>query len=210
MKILREVLTVCVVATALQALPHDAYAFDIVYPPGAPKIASDYDADDDINGRRRSGSHKGIDITGRDGQPILAAADGTVLEATVEDCWGPTIAVDHGIGLDGKKMIALYGHVGEMLVSEGAQIKRGDVIARLGDYSYQCIYGIRHLHFQLGQKFRAKSDKGGNWGWAYFLENEGSGRSPHRNWADGPGKVTCFDPKRAYPPGSLTYPVPCS
>ena len=59
------------------------------------------------------------------GQSILAAADGKVLEATVEQCWGPTIAVEHGKGLDGHKIIALYGHVGEMLVDDGDQIKRG-------------------------------------------------------------------------------------
>ena len=88
-------------------------------------------------------------------QSILAAADGKVLEATGEHCWGPTIAVDHGKGLDGRKIIALYGHVGEMLVDDGDQIKRGQVIARLGNNqdTYQCIYGVEHLHFQIGREY---------------------------------------------------------
>ena len=60
----------------------------------------------------------------------MAVADGTVLEATVEKCWGPTIAVDHGNGIDGNKIIALYGHVGEMLVAEGDVLQRGQIIAR--------------------------------------------------------------------------------
>ena len=70
------------------------------------------------------------------GQSILAAADGKVLEATVEHCWGATIAVDHRKGLDGRKILALYGHLGEMLVGAGEQIKRGDVIARPGNNQY--------------------------------------------------------------------------
>ena len=59
----------------------------------------------------------------------MAVADGTVLEATVEKCWGPTIAVDHGNGIDGNKIIALYGHVDEMLVAEGDVLQRGQIIA---------------------------------------------------------------------------------
>ena len=76
---------------------------DAVYPSGAPRIASDFGSWEGINGGERETQHQGIDITGKSGQPILAAANGTVLEATVEQCWGPTIAVDHGEGIDGKK-----------------------------------------------------------------------------------------------------------
>ena len=80
-----------------------ASAFDIIYPPGAPHIASDFHSDMGINGGQREKEHQGIDLTGRFGQPIIAAADGTVLETAVEKCWGPTIAVDHGKYSDGKK-----------------------------------------------------------------------------------------------------------
>ena len=141
-------------------------SIDVVYPTGAPQIASGFQSLVGVNGTHRGTPHQGIDIKGNKGQSILAAADGTVLEATVEHCWGPTIVVDHGKGLDGRKIIALYGHVGEMLVDDGDQIKRGQVIARLGDNqdTYQCIYGVRHLHFQIGREHRDQYSKGDYWG----------------------------------------------
>ena len=183
----------------------------IVYPPGAPKIISHFHSFLGVNGGRRRAQHQGIDITGPSGQSILAVADGKVLEATVEKCWGPTIAVDHGSAVDGRKLIALYGHVGEMLVSEGDQVQRGDIIARLTNNQgrFKCIGGIRHLHFQLGQKYRNKSDKGSSWGHTFFLYDGGKGINPHQLWADGPYEVTCFDPSKTYRNGTLTYPVPC-
>ena len=184
---------------------------DVVYPSGAPRIASDFHSLVGINGEHRGAPHQSIDITGNNGQPILAAADSKVLEATDEHCWGTTIAVDHGKNNDGNEIIALYGHLGEMLVGAGEQIKRGDVIARLGknQYDYECIAGVRHLHFQIGREYRDQYDKGEYWGWAYFLEDGDRGVNPHLYWAGGRGEVTCFEPNQTYKPGSLTYPVPC-
>ncbi len=73
-------------------------SIDVVYPTGAPQIASGFQSLVGVNGTHRGTPHQGIDIKGNKGQSILAAADGTVLEATVEHCWGPTIVVDHGKG----------------------------------------------------------------------------------------------------------------
>ena len=141
----------------------------------------------------------------------MAVADGTVLEATEEKCWGPTIAVDHGNGKDGNKIVALYGHVGEMLVAEGDKVTRGQLIARLGNnhHRFKCINGVRHLHFQIGREYRNKFNKGTSWGWAYFLKDGARGVNPHLYWADGANKVTCFEKNKTFNPGSLTYPVPC-
>ena len=184
---------------------------DAVYPSDAPRIASDFGSWEGINGGERETEHLGIDITGKSGLPILAAANGTVLEATVEQCWDLTIAVDHGEGIDGKKIIALYGHLGKMLVSAGDKIQRGEVIAYLGSnyHEYECIWGVRHLHFQIGREYRDQYSKGNNWGWAYFLEDGNRGVNPHLYWAGGRGKITCFEPEQTYQPGTLTYPVPC-
>ena len=98
-----------------------------------------------------------------------------------------------------------------MLVDDGDQIKRGQVIARLGNNQdrHQCIYGVRHLHFQIGREYRDQYSKADYWGWAYFLEDGDRGVNPHLYWAGGRGKVTCFEPNRTYKPGTLTYPVPC-
>ena len=207
--VLRTFLFVAVLGLGCMGV--EASSIDVVYPTGAPQIASGFQSLVGVNGKHRGAPHQGIDIKGNKGQSILAAADGTVLEATVEHCWGPTIVVDHGKGFDGRKIIALYGHVGEMLVDDGDQIKRGQVIARLGDNqdTYQCIYGVRHLHFQIGREHRDQYSKGDYWGWAYFLEDGDRGVNPHPYWAGGQGKVTCFEPNRTYKPGSLTYPIPC-
>ena len=189
---------------------YSTQGFTIIYPPGAPLIVSDFRDTLDGKGRMRDQIHQGIDIAGNKGQLILAASDGKVLEATVEKCWGPTIAIDHGKGLDGKKIIALYGHLGEMLVTTDEQVTRGQPIGSLGDNQdiFDCMAGIRHLHFQIGRNYR-DSYKGTYWGWAYFLKDGNKGVNPHLYWSDGPNKVTCFKPNTKYKLGSLTYPVPC-
>ena len=189
---------------------YSTQGFTIIYPPGAPLIVSDFRDTLDGKGRMRDQIHQGIDIAGNKGQLILAASDGKVLEATVEKCWGPTIAIDHGKGLDGKKIIALYGHLGEMLVTADEQVTRGQPIGSLGDNQdvFDCIAGLRHLHFQIGRNYR-DSYKGTYWGWAYFLKDGNKGVNPHLYWSDGPNKVTCFKPNTKYKLGSLTYPVPC-
>ena len=33
--------------------------------------------------------------------------------------------------------------------------------------------------------------------------------NPHRLWADGPYKITCFRKGRDYPKGTITYPMNC-
>ena len=181
-------------------------------PQGAPLIISDFQSPFGVQGRRRLANHQGIDIAGPVGQPILAVADGKVLEATVEKCWGPTIVVDHGRAVDGRKLIALYGHLGSMLVSEGDEVQRGELIALLGNNqaNFRCIGGVRHLHFQLGQKYRKKDEKGAAWGHTFFLYDGGKAINPHQLWANGPNWVTCFDPSKSYRNGTLTYPVPCN
>ena len=181
------------------------------YPEGAPLIISDFQSLYGVNGGKRRKRHQGIDMTGPVGQPILAAADGKVLEATEDICWGPTIAIDHGWAFDGSRLIALYGHLGDMLVSEGDKVKRGSTIALLGNNQkkFKCIGGVRHLHFQIGELYRPKYAKGNGWGHLFFLVDGNNGLNPHMFWADGPNKITCFKTGAAFREGTLTYPLPC-
>ena len=76
-----------------------------------------------VNTRPKDTIHQGIDIIGSKNQPIIAIKDGKVLESTIEDCWGGTIVVDHGKSFDGKRIIAIYGHVGEFMVNENDLVK---------------------------------------------------------------------------------------
>ena len=172
-------------------------------------ILSDFGSMNGVNTRPRDSIHQGIDIIGRAGEPVIAITDGKVLETTIEDCWGGTIIVDHGNAFDGKKLITIYGHVGEFLVSENDIIKRGDVIAKLpSKVNYRCMARVRHLHLQIGQRYCKKEEKD-NWGCKYFIKDFYRSLNPHRYWANGANSVTCFDEKKKFEKGYLTYPFRC-
>ncbi|MBY5934327.1 M23 family metallopeptidase [Tateyamaria omphalii] len=184
---------------------------EITYPAGAPKIISDFRSRTNVRGGLRLSVHQGIDLAGPNGSQIIAAADGRVLETDVGSCWGPTVVIDHGIGRDGKPLIAAYGHLGQMQVKSGQSVRRGQLIGTLGNNQrdFRCIGGVRHLHFQLGRAWRGP-EKGTFWGHMRYLRDGKRGTNPHQYWADGPNRVTCFDAGRSYPAGTLTYPVPCA
>ncbi len=180
-------------------------------PRNAPDIISDYRSWMGANGLRRPARHQGIDIAGPVGFAVHAAADGTVVEVDTGPCWGPTVVVDHGKGHDGKPLVAAYGHLGTTKVRTGDNVRRGDIIGHL-DNSYRkfkCTAAVRHVHFQLGRKHRS-GPKGTYWGHVRYLVDGKKGVNPHLYWAKGPGKVTCFQPGRTYPKGTLTYPAACN
>ena len=58
-----------------------------------------------VNGRTRMQIHQGIDIVGSANEPILAIADGIVLETVIANCVGPSVVIDHGSSIDNKKLI---------------------------------------------------------------------------------------------------------
>ena len=172
-------------------------------------IISDFKSMNGVNGRNRMNIHQGVDIIGGKDQAIIAVADGRVLETVIEKCWGPTVVIDHGKSNDGKNLITIYGHVGEIVVKENDLIKRGDLIARLPKrVDYRCMGRVRHLHFQIGQKYCEKEEKN-SWGCNYFIKDYFRSLNPHLYWAAGPNKITCFEKNKLYEKGTLTYPLPC-
>ncbi len=93
-------------------------------------------------GRRGSRSfHEGIDIDGNRGDPIRAAAGGVVLHAGHGGRYGRYLVIDHGDGV-----ITLYAHADRLLVHEGDNIERGDLIAEVGRTGN--ARGT-HLHFEV-------------------------------------------------------------
>lgn len=181
---------------------------DLYYPPGAPKISSDYLSTMSVDGFRKRFSkegklkfHRGIDIPGNNGWLILAAADGMVLETELDKCAGLGIYIGHGKGFDGTQIIALYSHLGELLVSKGEKVKRGQPIASLGNTHlnrvYNCNGVIRHLHFELYPSLIS------------FNRHLKPALNPHLYWADGPNKITCFEKNKTFKQGYLTYPLSC-
>ncbi len=96
--------------------------------------------------------HYGLDIAGwgdSTGEPIVAAADGTVIFAGGNDHsgYGKYIMIDHGYDFDGNRIITLYGHCSELLVSEGDIVLGGSSqIARVGNTGNSTG---PHLHFEV-------------------------------------------------------------
>lgn len=102
--------------------------------------------------------HYGLDIAGwgdSTGQPIVAAADGTVIFAGGNDNsgYGRYVMIDHGYDYDGNRIITLYGHCSELLVSEGDIVLGGrSQIARVGNTGNSTG---PHLHFEVRVNGRA-------------------------------------------------------
>lgn len=85
--------------------------------------------------------HTGVDVAASYGTPIRAAGDGVVISSAYREAYGYTVEIDHGYGLG-----TLYAHNSRMLVSEGDQVRRGDVIARMGSTGRATG---PHLHFEV-------------------------------------------------------------
>jgi murein DD-endopeptidase MepM/ murein hydrolase activator NlpD len=86
--------------------------------------------------------HEGIDLTAPRGTPIYATADGKVLQAGYRaGGFGKKILVDHGYGYS-----TLYGHCDEVLVEEGQEVKRGEVIGLVGSTG---LSKFPHLHYEV-------------------------------------------------------------
>ena len=79
-----------------------------------------------INGEPRS-PHTGIDIDAPEGAPVYAANQGRVVFTGDQFFSGKGIVIDHGLGL-----LTMYFHLSEILVTAGEDVKKGQVIARVG------------------------------------------------------------------------------
>lgn len=90
--------------------------------------------------------HYAIDMAASTGAPIFAAEDGIVIRA--DHGWnggyGNVVEIDHGNGL-----VSLYAHNKKLHVREGNAVRRGDVIATIGNTGR--VYGKTgiHLHFEV-------------------------------------------------------------
>jgi murein DD-endopeptidase MepM/ murein hydrolase activator NlpD len=123
---------------------------DEVHPEGRP-VNSGYissrfgERSDPFTGRLAF--HKGIDFAGREGNSVVAVASGVVTWAGDRYGYGQMVELNHGNGY-----VTRYAHNAENLVEVGDTVKRGDVIARMGDTGRATG---PNLHFEVLQDGRA-------------------------------------------------------
>lgn len=91
-------------------------------------------------GRRRV-FHSGLDIRAPRGRGIVAAGEGRVVHSGWMGGYGKTVVISHPGGLS-----TLYGHCSSLLVRNGASVKAGQLIARVGSTGRSTG---NHLHFEV-------------------------------------------------------------
>ena len=93
--------------------------------------------------------HNGVDIAVGYGEPVTAAAKGTVVKVELpvpgqdhgaeDTVYGNHLIIDHGIGTE-----TLYAHCRDVVVKPGQEVKAGQLVAYVG--STGSSTGA-HLHF---------------------------------------------------------------
>ncbi|GGA27526.1 M23 family metallopeptidase [Paenibacillus physcomitrellae] len=92
----------------------------------------------------KSAFHAGIDIAGSTGDPVYAAAAGTVLSVQRDGSRGNYIVIRHINGLE-----TWYMHLSSAVVQQGDSVIKGQTIGKLGNTGRSTG---PHLHFQVMKK----------------------------------------------------------
>lgn len=107
--------------------------------PGYTRLSCDYGwRNCPFHGREK---HSGIDLAAPYGTSVLAADDGKVIYSGWLGSYGNAVIISHGDSL-----YTLYGHNSSLVVSYGAQVSRGQKIARVGSTGNSTG---NHSHFEV-------------------------------------------------------------
>ena len=85
--------------------------------------------------------HAGLDFAAKTGTPVFATADGKVTEAGRQSGYGNCIDISHGYNY-----LTRYAHLSEVLVKPGQEVKRGEMIGRVGSTGKSTG---PHLHYEV-------------------------------------------------------------
>ncbi|WP_404790729.1 M23 family metallopeptidase [Altericista sp. CCNU0014] len=102
-------------------------------------------------GMRWGRLHRGIDIAGPVGTPIVAVSVGKVIAAGwSDDGFGNKVEIQHPDGT-----VTLYAHASEVLTRVGIKVRQGEQIAKMGSSGFSTG---PHLHFQVHPKGKTAVD----------------------------------------------------
>ncbi len=104
------------------------------------EISSAYGLTRFFNDKPRN-PHKGLDLRGAAGTPVMACADGVVVLAEQHFFAGNSVYIDHGEGV-----VSMYFHMSKINVKKGDRVVRGQRIGAVGMTGR--VTGP-HLHFGL-------------------------------------------------------------
>jgi murein DD-endopeptidase MepM/ murein hydrolase activator NlpD len=82
-----------------------------------------------------------LDIATRQGTPVDAPADGRVTFAGPKGLMGNMLTIQHGHGF-----VTRYGHLSKIFKKVGDKVKRGEVIAQVGNTGRSTG---PHLHYEV-------------------------------------------------------------
>ncbi len=97
--------------------------------------------------------HKGVDFIAPQGTDIFAPLSGTVSKVSFDtnEYGYAYLVLDHG-----EELFTVYGHVSDILVNEGQEVKQGDLIAKTGGEQGEKGSGYftagPHLHLEVYEK----------------------------------------------------------
>lgn len=94
---------------------------------------------DPFTGKREF--HAGLDIVANVGSWVVATADGVVTKAGRMGGYGKVVFVSHGNGLSTR-----YAHLSRIQVQSGQQVRRGDLLGKVGATGRAMGY---HLHYEV-------------------------------------------------------------
>lgn len=92
-------------------------------------------------GQRWGRNHNGLDIARNTGDPVYSAFDGIVKECQYESGYGNKILIQHENNIQ-----TIYGHLSAFKVKVGDEVKKGDIIGKVGSTGRSTG---PHLHFEV-------------------------------------------------------------
>jgi murein DD-endopeptidase MepM/ murein hydrolase activator NlpD len=85
--------------------------------------------------------HEGLDIGAKPGTQIIAPADGIVTFSGKKPGFGFIVQIDHGYGVE-----TIYAHASKLEVNKSQSVKRGMIIARVGNTG---LSTGPHVHYEV-------------------------------------------------------------